>query len=124
MEEVGLSYLKLGQSVATLSGGEAQRLKLAKELGGKQKKHMLYILDEPTTGLHFQDIEKLLLIFRKLVDAGHTLYIIEHNTDIIRASDWIVDIGPEGGTGGGKIVAAGNPEKIKKNPASITGRYL
>lgn len=124
MEEVGLSYLKLGQSVATLSGGEAQRLKLAKELGGKQKKHMLYILDEPTTGLHFQDIEKLLLIFRKLVDAGHTLYIIEHNTDIIRASDWIVDIGPEGGTGGGKIVAAGNPEEIKKNPVSITGRYL
>lgn len=124
MEEVGLSYLKLGQSITTLSGGEAQRLKLAKELGGKQKKHMVYILDEPTTGLHFQDIEKLLLIFRKLVDAGHTLYIIEHNTDIIRASDWMVDIGPEGGTGGGKIVATGNPEEIKKNSASITGRYL
>lgn len=124
MEEVGLSYLKLGQSIATLSGGEAQRLKLAKELGGKQKKHMVYILDEPTTGLHFQDIEKLLLIFRKLTDAGHTLYIIEHNTDIIRASDWMIDIGPEGGTGGGKIVASGPPEEIKKNTASITGRYL
>lgn len=124
MEEVGLSYLKLGQSIATLSGGEVQRLKLAKELGGKQKKHMVYILDEPTTGLHFQDIEKLLLIFRKLTNSGHTLYIIEHNTDIIRASDWIIDIGPEGGTGGGKIVASGNPEEIKKNSASTTGRYL
>lgn len=124
MEEVGLSYLKLGQSIATLSGGEAQRLKLAKELGRKQKKHMVYVLDEPTTGLHFQDIERLLLIFRKLTDAGHTLYIIEHNTDIIRASDWIIDIGPEGGIGGGNVVATGNPEKISRNPASITGRYL
>ncbi|WMJ85152.1 excinuclease ABC subunit UvrA [Oscillospiraceae bacterium LTW-04] len=124
MDEVGLPYLKLGQSTATLSGGESQRLKLSKELSGKQKKHMVYILDEPTTGLHFQDIEKLLLIFRKLTDAGHTLYIIEHNTDIIRSSDWIIDIGPEGGSGGGKIVAVGSPEEIKTNPASITGRHL
>lgn len=124
MEEVGLSYLKLGQSIATLSGGEAQRLKLAKELGGKQKKHMVYVLDEPTTGLHFQDIHNLLVIFKKLVDAGHSLYIIEHNTDIICASDWIIDVGPEGGTGGGMIVAVGSPDEIKKNSASITGRYL
>jgi excinuclease ABC subunit A len=124
MDEVGLPYLKLGQSTATLSGGEAQRLKLAKELSGKQKRHMVYILDEPTTGLHFQDIEKLLLIFRKLVDAGHSLYIIEHNTEIIGASDWIIDIGPEGGNAGGQVVAEGSPEKIKRNPASVTGKYL
>lgn len=124
MDEVGLSYLKLGQSTVTLSGGEAQRLKLSKELSGKQKKHMVYILDEPTTGLHFQDIEKLLLIFRKLVDAGHSLYIIEHNTDIIRASDWVIDIGPEGGNAGGEIIAEGSPQEIKRNPASVTGRYL
>lgn len=124
MDEVGLSYLKLGQSTVTLSGGEAQRLKLSKELSGKQKKHMAYILDEPTTGLHFQDIEKLLLIFRKLVDAGHSLYIIEHNMEIIRASDWVIDIGPEGGNAGGEIVAVGSPQEIKRNPASVTGRYL
>ena len=124
MDEVGLPYLKLGQSTATLSGGEAQRLKLAKELSGKPKKHMVYILDEPTTGLHFQDIEKLLLIFCKLVDAGHSLYIIEHNTEIIGASDWVIDIGPEGGIAGGQVVAEGSPEEIKRNPASITGRYL
>jgi len=124
MDEVGLPYLKLGQSTTTLSGGEAQRLKLAKELSGKQKRHMVYILDEPTTGLHFQDIEKLLLIFRKLVDAGHSLFIIEHNTEIIGASDWIIDIGPEGGISGGQVVAEGSPEEIKRNPASITGRYL
>lgn len=124
MEEVGLSYLKLGQRNAALSGGEAQRLKLAKELGGKQKKHMVYVLDEPTTGLHFQDIQKLLVIFKKLTDAGHSLFIIEHNTDMIGASDWVIDIGPEGGRGGGTVVAAGSPEEIQKNPASITGRYL
>lgn len=124
LDEVGLSYLKLGQSTTTLSGGESQRLKLSKELGGKQKKHMIYILDEPTTGLHFQDIEKLLLIFRKLVDAGHTLYIIEHNTDIIRAANWVIDIGPDGGDAGGRIVATGTPHDIKVNPASVTGRYL
>ncbi len=124
MEEVGLSYLKMGQNIATLSGGEAQRLKLAKELEGKQKKHMVYILDEPTTGLHVQDIEKLLLIFKKLTDAGHSLFIIEHNTEVLRASDWIIDIGPEGGSGGGTIVASGNPEEIRSNPVSITGRYL
>lgn len=124
MDEVGLPYLKLGQSTSTLSGGEAQRLKLAKELSGKQKKHMVYILDEPTTGLHFQDIEKLLLIFRKLVDAGHSLYIIEHNTEIIGAADWIIDIGPEGGVAGGQVVAEGSPAEIKRNPASVTGRFL
>lgn len=124
IDEVGLSYLKLGQSTATLSGGESQRLKLSKELGGQQKKHMVYILDEPTTGLHFQDIEKLLRIFRNLVEAGHSLYIIEHNTDIIGASDWVIDIGPEGGSAGGNVVAEGSPQALKRNPASVTGRYL
>lgn len=124
LEEVGLSYLGLGQSTTTLSGGEAQRLKLSKELGGKRKKHMVYILDEPTTGLHLQDIEKLLLIFRKLVDAGNSLFIIEHNMDIVRAADWVIDVGPEGGDAGGTIIAAGTPRDIKTNPASITGRYL
>lgn len=124
LDEVGLSYVKLGQSTTTFSGGEAQRLKLAKELGCKQKKHMLYILDEPTTGLHFQDIEKLVVIFRKLVDAGHTVIIIEHNTDIIRAADWIIDMGPEGGEQGGTIVAAGTPEDLRAEVKSLTGRYL
>lgn len=124
MEEVGLSYLKLGQSVNTLSGGESQRLKLSKELGAKQKKHMAYILDEPTTGLHFYDIEKLLVIFKKLVASGHTLYIIEHNTDVIRAADWVIDIGPEGGSAGGRVVAEGCPRALRENPASVTGRYI
>lgn len=124
LDEVGLSYLGLGQSTTTLSGGESQRLKLSKELGAKQKKHMVYILDEPTTGLHLQDIEKLLLIFRKLVDAGHSLFIIEHNMDIVRAADWVIDIGPEGGDAGGRIVATGTPREIQSNPVSVTGKYL
>lgn len=124
LDEVGLSYLCLGQSTTTLSGGESQRLKLSKELGGRQKKHMVYILDEPTTGLHLQDIEKLLLIFRKLVDAGHSLFIIEHNMDIVRAADWVIDVGPEGGDAGGRVIAAGAPRDIRENPASITGCYL
>ncbi|WP_091543819.1 excinuclease ABC subunit UvrA [Alkaliphilus peptidifermentans] len=124
LEEVGLSYIKLGQSTTTLSGGESQRLKLAKELSSKQKKHMLYILDEPTTGLHFQDIEKLILIFRKLVEANHTILVIEHNTDIIRAADWIIDIGPDGGEAGGYIVATGTPKTIMNHPYSVTGKYL
>jgi excinuclease ABC subunit A len=124
MDEVGLSYLKMGQNTSALSGGESQRLKLAKELSTKQKTHMLYILDEPSTGLHFQDIERLLKIFKKLTADGHTLLIIEHNTEIIKAADWIIDMGPDGGEGGGQIIAEGTPGEIRENPESITGRYL
>ncbi len=124
LDEVGLSYIKLGQSTTTFSGGESQRLKLAKELSGKQKKHMLYILDEPTTGLHFRDIEKLIIIFKKLVKAGHTVLIIEHNTDIISAAEWVIDIGPEGGNCGGTIVATGSPKSIGNNSQSVTGKYI
>ncbi|HWQ73020.1 MAG TPA: excinuclease ABC subunit UvrA [Desulfitobacteriaceae bacterium] len=124
LDDVGLSYVKLGQSTTTFSGGEAQRLKLAKELSGRQKKHMLYILDEPTTGLHFQDIERLIGIFGKLVAAGHTVLIIEHNPDIIRAADWIIDMGPEGGDLGGTVIAAGTPEKLRGDLNSITGKYI
>ncbi len=124
LDEVGLSYVKLGQSTATFSGGEAQRLKLAKELSGKQKRHMLFILDEPTTGLHFQDIEKLIEIFSKLVAAGHTVLLIEHNTDIIRAADWVIDMGPEGGDLGGTVIAAGTPEKLRTDSNSVTGKYI
>ncbi|MGM0123180.1 excinuclease ABC subunit A [Enterococcus sp. AZ194] len=122
--DVGLGYLKLGQSTATLSGGESQRLKLAKELGEKAKGNMLYILDEPTTGLHFKDIEKLQIAFEKLIEDGHSVLIIEHATEIILNSDWLIDIGPESGIHGGCIVATGTPEDIKQNTNSITGRYL
>lgn len=124
LEEVGLSYIKLGQGTTTFSGGESQRLKLAKELAGRQKKHMLYILDEPTTGLHFSDIEKLIIIFKKLVKSGHSVLIIEHNTDIMRACDWIIDIGPEGGSLGGNVVAADTPIEVRNNKNSVTGRYI
>lgn len=124
LEEVGLPYIKLGQNTTTFSGGESQRLKLAKELSSKQKKHMLYILDEPTTGLHFNDIEKLIVIFKKLVASNHTVLIIEHNTDIIRSSDWIIDIGPKGGNLGGTVVAAGTPKELRNDCRSITGKYI
>ena len=122
--DVGLGYLTLGQSTAALSGGEAQRLKLAKELGEEIKGNMLYILDEPTTGLHFKDIEKLQIAFDKLIDNGHSIIIIEHSTEIIQQSDWIIDIGPESGIHGGEVVAFGTPEQLKLNRNSITGRYL
>lgn len=122
--DVGLGYLTLGQSTAILSGGESQRLKLAKELGGKIKGNMLYILDEPTTGLHFKDIEKLQVAFNKLVQDGHTVLIIEHASEIVNASDWVIDIGRESGVDGGEVVAIGTPEQIKANRNSITGRYL
>ncbi|HBG6315764.1 TPA: excinuclease ABC subunit UvrA [Clostridioides difficile] len=124
LDEVGLGYLKLGQNTLGLSGGESQRIKLAKELGTKTKKRMLYILDEPTTGLHFKDIENLLITFRKLVNEQHSLLIIEHNTEVIRASDWIIDIGPDSGINGGEIVASGTPDEIKINPNSITGHFI
>ncbi|MFA5160648.1 MAG: excinuclease ABC subunit UvrA [Elusimicrobiales bacterium] len=124
LEDVGLGYIKLGQSATTLSGGEAQRVKLASELRRRATGSTLYILDEPTTGLHFADIEKLLSVLHRLVSHGNTVVIIEHNLDVIRTADWIIDLGPEGGDKGGHIVAAGPPEKIAKAPDSWTGKYL
>ncbi|MEA3406261.1 MAG: excinuclease ABC subunit UvrA [Pseudomonadota bacterium] len=122
--DVGLGYIKLGQSATTLSGGEAQRVKLAKELSKRDTGNTLYILDEPTTGLHFHDIELLLKVIRHLRDQGNTIVIIEHNLDVIKTADWVVDLGPEGGSGGGRIVAKGTPEEIADNPESHTGHYL
>ena len=122
--EVGLSYIKLGQSATTLSGGEAQRVKLALELSKRDTGRTLYILDEPTTGLHFADIDLLLKVLHQLRDAGNTIVVIEHNLDVIKTADWIIDMGPEGGAGGGEVVAAGTPEEIAASPASHTGRYL
>lgn len=122
--EVGLGYLKLGQSATTLSGGEAQRLKLAAELSRKQSGHSLYILDEPTTGLHFHDVAKLLEVFFKLRAPGNTLVVIEHNLDVIKTADWVIDLGPEGGDAGGYVVAAGTPEQVAETPGSHTGRFL
>jgi excinuclease ABC subunit A len=122
--DVGLSYVKLGQNATTLSGGEAQRVKLAKELSKRDTGRTLYILDEPTTGLHFQDIEQLLHVLHRLRDHGNTVVVIEHNLDVIKTADWIIDLGPEGGDGGGKLVAQGTPEDVAANPASHTGTYL
>jgi len=122
--DVGLSYIKLGQSATTLSGGEAQRIKLALELSKRDTGRTLYILDEPTTGLHFADIKLLLKVLHQLVDAGNTIIVIEHNLDVIKTADWIVDIGPEGGSGGGKVVAVGTPEFIAQQKTSHTGHYL
>ncbi len=122
--DVGLSYIRLGQSATTLSGGEAQRVKLAQELSRRDTGHTLYILDEPTTGLHFADIDLLLAVLQRLRDAGNTIVVIEHNLDVIKTADWIIDMGPEGGAGGGQVVAQGTPEDVAGNPASFTGRYL
>jgi excinuclease ABC subunit A len=122
--DVGLSYIKLGQSATTLSGGEAQRIKLARELAKKATGRTLYILDEPTTGLHFQDIKLLLNVLRRLRDSGNTIVIIEHNLDVIKTCDWIVDLGPEGGYEGGRIVAQGTPEKVARTKRSYTGQFL
>ena len=124
IQDVGLGYIKLGQSSTSLSGGESQRIKLATELSRPSTGKTLYILDEPTTGLHFEDIRVLLGVLRQLVDKGNTVVIIEHNTDVIRACDWIIDMGPEGGRGGGTLVAQGTVEDIKQNPASITGKFI
>jgi excinuclease ABC subunit A len=121
---VGLGYLTLGQSSTTLSGGEAQRVKLAKELSRRATGRTLYILDEPTTGLHFEDVRKLLDILHELVELGNTVIVIEHNLDIVRCSDWIIDLGPEGGENGGRIIASGNPEEVAQVPDSHTGREL
>jgi excinuclease ABC subunit A len=123
-EEVGLGYIKLGQSATTFSGGEAQRIKLATELSRRATGKTLYILDEPTTGLHFADIERLLKVLNMLVDQGNTVLIIEHNLDLIKATDWVIDLGPEGGEGGGYLVAAGTPVEVSKVEKSHTGKYL
>ena len=122
--DVGLGYVRLGQSATTLSGGEAQRVKLSLELSKRDTGRTLYILDEPTTGLHFHDIQLLLEVLHRLRDAGNTVVVIEHNLDVIKTADWIVDMGPEGGDGGGRIVAAGTPEHVAQAPDSHTGRYL
>jgi excinuclease ABC subunit A len=122
--DVGLSYIQLGQSATTLSGGEAQRVKLALELSKRDTGRTLYILDEPTTGLHFQDIEMLLSVLHRLRDHGNTVVVIEHNLDVIKTADWIVDLGPEGGDGGGRIIASGTPEQVALVKGSYTGRYL
>jgi excinuclease ABC subunit A len=122
--DVGLSYITLGQNATTLSGGEAQRIKLAKELSRRDTGQTLYILDEPTTGLHFHDVAQLLKVLERLRDAGNTIVVIEHNLDVIKRADWLIDLGPEGGSGGGQIVAVGTPEDVAKNPKSHTGRFL
>lgn len=122
--DVGLGYIRLGQSATTLSGGEAQRVKLSLELSKRDTGRTLYILDEPTTGLHFHDIELLLKVIHRLRDQGNTVVIIEHNLDVIKTADWIIDLGPEGGAGGGQIIATGTPEQVAKNPVSVTGKYL
>jgi excinuclease ABC subunit A len=122
--DVGLSYVRLGQNATTLSGGEAQRVKLAKELSKRDTGKTLYILDEPTTGLHFHDIAQLLGVLARLRDHGNTVVVIEHNLDVIKTADWIIDLGPEGGSGGGRLVAEGTPEDIAATAASFTGQYL
>jgi excinuclease ABC subunit A len=124
LQDVGLSYIRLGQNATTLSGGEAQRVKLAKELSKRATGNTLYILDEPTTGLHFHDIAHLIEVLQKLRDQGNTIVIIEHNLDVIKTADWIIDLGPEGGDGGGMVVAEGTPEDVAANPDSFTGQYL
>jgi excinuclease ABC subunit A len=124
LDEIGLGYLRLGQPATTLSGGEAQRIKIAAHLASVSGERLLYILDEPTTGLHFDDIAKLLAALRKLVEAGHTLVVIEHNLDVIKTADFIVDLGPEGGEGGGSLVTAGTPEQVATVVASYTGQAL
>ncbi len=124
LEEVGLGYLRLGQSATTLSGGEAQRLKLAAHLTRQTNTGVLYIFDEPSTGLHFDDIQKLLTSFRKLVEGGASVLIIEHNLDIIKSADWLIDLGPEGGEAGGRVIAAGTPEQVARNNQSHTGKFL
>jgi len=124
LNEVGLSYITLGQSATTLSGGEAQRVKLASELSKRQTGKTLYLLDEPTTGLHFDDVKKLLEVLHRLVDKGNSMVIIEHNLDVIKTADWIIDMGPEGGTEGGTVVVTGTPEDVARHAKSHTGHYL
>jgi excinuclease ABC subunit A len=122
--EVGLGYVRLGQPATTLSGGEAQRVKLSAELQKRSTGRTVYVLDEPTTGLHFEDIRKLLLVLGRLVDQGNTVLVIEHNLDVIKTADWLVDMGPEGGSRGGLVVAEGTPESVAADPTSFTGQFL
>jgi len=124
LQAVGLGYIQLGQSATTLSGGEAQRVKLASELSRRETGRTLYILDEPTTGLHFEDVRLLLEVLHRLVDRGNTVLVIEHNLDVVKTADWIIDLGPEGGEGGGRVIAAGPPEAVAAVPESYTGQYL
>jgi excinuclease ABC subunit A len=122
--DVGLGYIKLGQPATQLSGGEAQRIKLSGELSRRATGRTMYILDEPTTGLHFADIERLLSVLQRLVDGGNTVLVIEHNLDVIKSADWLIDLGPEGGSGGGLVIAEGTPEQVIDNENSFTGQYL
>jgi excinuclease ABC subunit A len=122
--EVGLGYVRLGQSATTLSGGEAQRVKLSTELQRRSYGRSVYVLDEPTTGLHFEDVRKLLLVLNGLVDKGNTVIVIEHNLDVIKSADWIIDLGPEGGSRGGSVIASGTPEQVAKSKESFTGEFL
>ncbi|MGZ4797082.1 MAG: excinuclease ABC subunit UvrA, partial [Acidimicrobiia bacterium] len=122
--DVGLGYVRLGQPAPTLSGGEAQRVKLATELGKRSTGRTIYILDEPTTGLHFEDVRRLLGVLQRLVDVGNTVLVIEHNLDVIKSADWLIDLGPEGGDGGGKVIAEGPPEHVAKTAGSYTGEFL
>jgi excinuclease ABC subunit A len=124
LDEIGLGYLRLGQPATTLSGGEAQRIKIAAHLASFGGERLLYILDEPTTGLHFDDIAKLLAAFKKLVEAGHTLVVIEHNLDVIKTADYLIDLGPEGGEAGGHVIATGTPEQVAQIERSYTGQAL
>src|SRR5690606_35608723 len=124
LQDVGLGYLTLGQSSVTLSGGEAQRVKLASELSKKDTGKTFYILDEPTTGLHFEDVNVLLGVLNRMVDRGNTVLVIEHNMDVIKVADWVIDLGPEGGAGGGQVLFSGTPEKLLKCESSETARFL
>ncbi len=124
LNDVGLGYIHLGQSATTLSGGEAQRVKLATELAKRDTGRTLYILDEPTTGLHFEDVRLLLEVLHRLVDKGNTVVVIEHNLDVVKTADWVIDLGPEGGVAGGAVVAAGAPEDVARTKASFTGQFL
>ena len=124
LADVGLGYVHLGQSATTLSGGEAQRVKLATELSKRDTGRTLYILDEPTTGLHFEDVRVLLEVLHKLVEKGNTVLVIEHNLDVIKTADWIVDLGPDGGVNGGQLIASGTPEQVAAEPKSYTGQFL
>ena len=122
--DVGLGYIRLGQSATTLSGGEAQRIKLAKELSKRATGRTLYLLDEPTVGLHAADVDRLILVLQRLANTGNTIIVIEHNPDVIKVADWVIDLGPEGGDAGGELIAEGPPEHIATVPASYTGQYL
>jgi excinuclease ABC subunit A len=122
--DVGLGYIKLGQSSTTLSGGESQRIKITRELSKHKSGHVVYMLDEPTTGLHFDDVKRLIKVLNRLVEKGNTVYVIEHNLDVVKNCDYLIDLGPEGGDAGGEVLALGTPESVSKNPRSYTGKFM